>query len=206
MLKMNCQNCSNPIQECSCPITEFELKIVFPGGTQELYLGDEQYKITPERSQKLVNHSPDGFAWGYGGSGPAQTALAILLELVPEDVALRNYQQFKWDVIAKVQNQSNVIARAKIIWDRKTDEIRSILISGTPKVTVEFTPSKELSGKCPVCKYPQYSPHDESRPKDIKPYMHVGTSRIRCVNCGFEASADWWIGWDYDCMFAENGN
>jgi len=26
----------------------------------------------------LVNHSPDGFAWGYPGSGPAQLALAIL--------------------------------------------------------------------------------------------------------------------------------
>lgn len=26
----------------------------------------------------LANHSPDGFAWGYPGSGPAQLALAIL--------------------------------------------------------------------------------------------------------------------------------
>ena len=24
----------------------------------------------------LFNHSPTGFEWGYGGSGPAQTALA----------------------------------------------------------------------------------------------------------------------------------
>lgn len=36
----------------------------------------------------LFNHSPDGFAWGYGGSGPAQLALAILadhLTRVPAD-------------------------------------------------------------------------------------------------------------------------
>lgn len=26
----------------------------------------------------LFNHSPTGFEWGYGGSGPAQLALAIL--------------------------------------------------------------------------------------------------------------------------------
>jgi hypothetical protein len=26
----------------------------------------------------LFNHSPDGFQWGYSGSGPAQTSLAIL--------------------------------------------------------------------------------------------------------------------------------
>jgi len=27
---------------------------------------------------KVRNHSPDGFEWGYAGSGPAQLALAIL--------------------------------------------------------------------------------------------------------------------------------
>src|SRR5467141_965015 len=26
------------------------------------------------------NHSPTGFAWGYGGSGPAQLALALLID------------------------------------------------------------------------------------------------------------------------------
>src|SRR5204863_5783137 len=35
--------------------------------------------LRPGRSQRVINHSPDGFAWGYGGSGPAQLALAILL-------------------------------------------------------------------------------------------------------------------------------
>ena len=29
--------------------------------------------------QVVVSHSPDGFNWGYGGSGPADTALNILL-------------------------------------------------------------------------------------------------------------------------------
>jgi hypothetical protein len=60
--------------------------------------------LTPERSQQVYNHSPDGFNWGYGGSGPAQLALAILLELYPQDVALRNYQQFKADHIAALPN------------------------------------------------------------------------------------------------------
>lgn len=26
----------------------------------------------------LVDHSPDGFSWGYAGSGPSQLALALL--------------------------------------------------------------------------------------------------------------------------------
>ena len=50
----------------------------------------------------LFNHSPNGFEWGYGGSGPAQTALAILADyLKDDDRAVLLHQKFKWDVIAK---------------------------------------------------------------------------------------------------------
>ena len=58
--------------------------------------------LSPEFSQVIRNHSPDGFCWGYGGSGPAQLALAILLELVERGVAISAYQKFKWDFIAKL--------------------------------------------------------------------------------------------------------
>lgn len=50
----------------------------------------------------VVRHSPDGFAWGYGGSGPADLALSLLVDLLGEpgrDPAL--YQAFKWDVVAR---------------------------------------------------------------------------------------------------------
>jgi len=36
-------------------------------------------ELHPAESLKMRNHSPDGFNWGYGGSGPAQTALAICI-------------------------------------------------------------------------------------------------------------------------------
>lgn len=55
-----------------------------------------------EDSLKIVYHSPGGFHWGYGGSGPAQTALAILLALFDEKKALELHQGFKWNVIAKL--------------------------------------------------------------------------------------------------------
>jgi hypothetical protein len=59
--------------------------------------------LSPKPSQKLVNHSPDGFNWGYGGSGPAQLALALLLDVSGDrDKALANYQKFKWEKIAKL--------------------------------------------------------------------------------------------------------
>ena len=59
--------------------------------------------LSPKRSLKLRSHSPDGFSWGYGGSGPAQLALEILLRFISEEKALSMYQEFKWEVIAKLQ-------------------------------------------------------------------------------------------------------
>lgn len=53
--------------------------------------------------QDLYNHSPTGFEWGYGGSGPAQLALAILANHLGNDrEALNLYQRFKWTVIAEL--------------------------------------------------------------------------------------------------------
>ena len=49
----------------------------------------------------LENRSPTGFEWGYGGSGPAQLALAILADALDNDrLARQLYQKFKWRVIA----------------------------------------------------------------------------------------------------------
>lgn len=44
----------------------------------------------------LRNHSPDGFSWGYSGSGPAQLALALCCDVLADDGrAQRIYQDFK---------------------------------------------------------------------------------------------------------------
>jgi hypothetical protein len=56
--------------------------------------------LSPSTSLKVASHSPSGFAWGYGGSGPAQLALAILLKYLPVKDALELYQGFKSAAIA----------------------------------------------------------------------------------------------------------
>ena len=54
----------------------------------------------------LWNHSPTGFEWGYGGSGPAQLALAILADHYGNnEQALNFYQRFKWAVIAELPHR-----------------------------------------------------------------------------------------------------
>ena len=53
--------------------------------------------------QDIVNHSPTGIAWGYGGSGPAQCALAILIDYLGDEERARTlYQNFKFKVVARL--------------------------------------------------------------------------------------------------------
>jgi hypothetical protein len=65
--------------------------------TREVYL--DGHRLDPRSSQKHHNHSPDGFNWGYAGSGPAQLALAIILALTGKP---DGYQEFKFRVIAGI--------------------------------------------------------------------------------------------------------
>lgn len=48
----------------------------------------------------IRNHSPDGFEWGYCGSGPAQLALGILCDAVGAVLGEVLYQDFKREVVA----------------------------------------------------------------------------------------------------------
>lgn len=53
---------------------------------------------------EYVKHSPDGFGWGYEGSGPSQLAFAILYDLTKDLCFTREkYQEFKRDVVAKLE-------------------------------------------------------------------------------------------------------
>lgn len=72
-------------------------------------------RLLPNDSQKVHNHSPDGFKWGYGGSGPAQLALAILLLYLPPDIAQLHYQDFKFGYIAGLP-QRDISVNVNLRW------------------------------------------------------------------------------------------
>lgn len=64
--------------------------------------GDNRYPLNPRNDFR--DHSPTGISWGYGGSGPAQCALAILLDFLGDghrDTVERLYMEFKWAFIAR---------------------------------------------------------------------------------------------------------
>ena len=63
-----------------------------------------QEQLTPARSLKLVSHSPTGFEWGYGGSGPAQLAHALLLDYTDDaEIAMAHYIEFKNVVVSQLE-------------------------------------------------------------------------------------------------------
>ena len=102
----------------------------FPGGRGATALEPEP--LSPRFD--LCNHSPDGLSWGYGGSGPAQTALAILAhyfavadrgadiadeelrETLADARAIALHQAFKWHFVAPAKGDLVITTRAIGEW------------------------------------------------------------------------------------------
>jgi hypothetical protein len=74
----------------------------------------------PLPMRKDIYHHSNEFCWGYGGSGPGQLAMALLIHAL-RDVkkAKRLYQQFKWRYVARLEEGAP--------WEISRDEIRRIV-------------------------------------------------------------------------------
>ncbi|GAI86031.1 unnamed protein product [marine sediment metagenome] len=59
-------------------------------------------------------HSPDGFNWGYGGSGPADLARSILWDYLEEEPPGVLYQNFKDTFVATWKDE----------WEITSDKIQ----------------------------------------------------------------------------------
>ncbi len=98
---------------------------MIPGENKDLYLGGhgQLYLLIRHKESKtpyrfprhLRSQIPDGFEYGYGGSGPAQLALAIMLDFTGDrDMAVKLYQDFKWEFISKLPNTGAAIKGSEI--------------------------------------------------------------------------------------------
>lgn len=63
----------------------------------------------------IRNHSPTGFEWGYGGSGPAQLALALCVEVAGRHRAERSYQSVKDRLVATIQEDAWMMSGASVL-------------------------------------------------------------------------------------------
>lgn len=57
------------------------------------------------RRYDLLSASPSGFEFSFGGSGPAQLAVAMLAHAYTDEFAVEHYQQFKREVVAKLPEE-----------------------------------------------------------------------------------------------------
>lgn len=94
--------------------------------------------LSPVPSQKLFNHSPTGFNWGYGGSGPAQLALALLLDVTKDtELSVRLHQSFKWQFVAKWEGDWVISSDEILSWINTTLEIRDVIRSWLESLSEE---------------------------------------------------------------------
>jgi len=64
---------------------------------------------------RITYHSPTGFEWGYGGSGPADFALNILSIFVGQEVAERYHQDFKKEFVVMLPKEGGIIFKEAIL-------------------------------------------------------------------------------------------
>ena len=61
-----------------------------------------------------VRHSPDGFEWGYAGSGPAQLAFALLADATDKQTAHALYMRYKDLQIAALPHAGWTLSQGEI--------------------------------------------------------------------------------------------
>jgi hypothetical protein len=77
----------------------------------KVYRGERSPDVTVtvdgRKLRHVVRHSPTGFEFGYGGSGPADLALSILTDVFGGRVELADlyYMEFKFDFVAGFGNE-----------------------------------------------------------------------------------------------------
>lgn len=118
-------------------------------GGQAVHIRHSNGNVT-HLKHRIVWHSPDGFQWGYGGSGPADLALNMLYDYLlrtkykgARAMALDLHQSFKWGFIAIQTKELSVAGErieewlkgakvlGKLTGDKMTgDQIKSLTLSG----------------------------------------------------------------------------
>lgn len=95
------------------------------GGCQVLVLSNGANDLPARPLHHVKRHSPTGFEWGYGGSGPADLALSILADHLGERPTRRQlrhgtfkawglHQAFKLDIIATADRADFTITSQQI--------------------------------------------------------------------------------------------
>ncbi|MCI0596981.1 MAG: hypothetical protein L0Z48_10650 [candidate division Zixibacteria bacterium] len=92
------------------------LFLVLPDSPKTIFLQrDGEGRPQTNVPHRFVWHSPTGFEWGYGGSGPADLALNILALYVDPPTARFLHYDFKWDYIATLPREGCRLSKTEIL-------------------------------------------------------------------------------------------
>lgn len=83
-------------------------------GDQVIIVEEEPYRL-----KHIVRHSPSGFNWGYGGSGPLDTALSILTDCLGRKQADQLHEPFQRVFVATWGNEWSISEKEIKDWAKK---------------------------------------------------------------------------------------
>ena len=84
---------------------------------------NQRGEITVNIPRLIVRHSPDGYEWGYGGSGPAELALNALTLFIGYRRAQHIYQDFKREFIEPMPKGGGIVRRREVIrWTKEKEK------------------------------------------------------------------------------------
>lgn len=93
--------------------------VIYPDGLKPNYL-----------LPHIERHSPDGFNWGYAGSGPADLALSILTDFAGKDLAEKFYQKFKFAFVAPAGSELVIPDTLILEWlEQQGIELKTFLLN-----------------------------------------------------------------------------
>jgi len=150
----------------------------------------------------ISHHSPDGFEWGYGGSGPADLALAILVDLLDEDpkkvlpyalagkgepsAAVHAHQKFKDKFIVDLPTTGNIGDKhSTVAWKLEASTLKEWYYSEIGALCLECKRGMKESDGCRLFGIPM---KDGSTGDPIKhgeeKRAYWGRDGHRCHDCG----------------------
>lgn len=97
---------------------QYNEQILLPFNGDVILVKAQNGRISTNVPHRIVKHSPTGFSWGYGGSGPADLALNILALFVGPEVQNNPglYQAFKNEFITTMPEYGGKIKKAAIMY------------------------------------------------------------------------------------------
>ena len=120
-----------------------DLFLTEPNYREEILLVRDGSRVHTNVPHLVTHHSPDGYEWGYGGSGPADLALNVV-EAALRDLghkgplvecwqgrcfreAYQLHQDFKRELIAGVPHSGGSISWGSVLeWMRESTEVGAL--------------------------------------------------------------------------------